>query len=272
MNNKTAIIEKYKHLLSLKYSKRTIESYSNYVDEFLGFSKNAPLRITNEDFINYNISLVRMKVADSTRNVAISGVKLYFKLILKKTIKENIAIRPKDKKRVVRHIEHFTLLDKIANTQNLKARLILTLGYGCGLRSDEVRNLKRTDVNLKEKFIIVNGKGSRQRKLPISNNVIDLILEYGFKYKPKEYLFNGQVIKGVLKPQYSAQSILALVKKNVGNHRFHDLRHSFGIRLYSQGVPLEQIRQLMGHKKTETTEIYAYASENMLLSVEMPFS
>jgi len=270
MNNKTAIIEKYKHLLSLKYSRRTIESYSNYVDDFLKFSKNAPLRITNEDFLNYNISLVKMKVADSTRNVAISGVKLYFKFILSKKIKENIAIRPKDKKKVVRHIEHFTLMEKISNTKNLKARLILTLGYGCGLRSDEVRSLKRADVNLKEKFIIVNGKGSRQRKMPISNNIIDLILEYGFKYKPKDYFFNGQVVKGIAKPQYSAQSILSLVKKNIGDHRFHDLRHSFGMKLYSQGIPLEQIRKLMGHKKTETTEVYAYASENMLLSVEMP--
>ena len=72
------------------------------------------------------------------------------------------------------------------------------------------------------------------------------------------------------KLQYSSESILSLVKQNIGNYRFHDLRHSFGMRLYNQGTPLEQIRKLMGHKKTETTEIYAYASENMMMEIDMP--
>jgi len=162
------------------------------------------------------------------------------------------------------------LVSKITNTENLKARLILSFGYACGLRSNEVINLKRSDISLTEKFIIVNGKGSRQRKLPISNNLIDLITEYGMQYRPKTYLFNGRTNKREFKFQYSAGSILALVKQNIGNHRFHDLRHSFAMRLYSQGVPLEQLRKLLGHKKTETTEVYAYASQNMLLKIEPP--
>ena len=270
MKNKSVVLKEFKQLMSLKYSNRTVDSYCYYVGEFLSYSDKTPLRVTNEDFLNYNIHLVKNKVSDSTRNVAINAIKLYFSLYLKKKIKNNIAIRPKVKKKIVRHIEHFELIEKISNTENLKARLILTLGYGCGLRSNEVLSLKRVDINLKEKFIIVNGKGSRQRKLPISDTIINLILEYGFKYRPIEYLFNGQKTKKGFKPQYSSQSILALVKKNIGNHRFHDLRHSFGMRLYQTGITLEKIRQLMGHKKTETTEIYAYASENMLLKEEMP--
>lgn len=270
MKTKSEVILKFKQLLSLKYSQNTIDGYASFVSQFLDYSDNVPLRVNNQDFLNYNISLSQIGVADSTRNVAINAVKLFFSLYLKKEVLDNIAIRPRIGKKVVRHIEHDLLISKINNTNNLKARLILSLGYGCGLRSNEVVSLKRTDVNLKEKFIIVNGKGARQRKLPISDDMIELIIAYGVEYRPKVYLFNGRSNKREFKLQYSSGSVLSLVKQNIGNHRFHDLRHSFGMRLYNQGVPLEQIRKLMGHKKTETTEIYAYASENMLMKVEMP--
>lgn len=270
MNTKSVIIEKFKQLMSLKYSQNTVDNYIYYVSQFLDFSSNTPLRVTNEDFLNYNIYLVKIKVSDATRNVAINAIKLYFSLYLKKEIKENIAIRPKISKKVVKHLEHDFLIDKINNTKNLKARLILSFGYGCGLRSNEVLSLKRVDINLKEKFIIVNGKGSRQRKLPISDTLINLIIAYGKKERPKMYLFNGRTNKNEFKLQYSSSSILSLVKQNIGNYKFHALRHSFAMRLYQKGTPIEQLRTLLGHKKTETTEIYAYASENMLMKVETP--
>lgn len=270
MKTKSVVLAEFKQLMILKYSQNTVDGYASFVNQFLDYSDNVPLRVNNQDFLNYNISLVQIGVSDSTRNVAINAVKLFFSLYLKKEVLENIAIRPKISKKVVRHIEHNLLISKINNTINLKARLILSFGYGCGLRSNEVLSLKRKDINLKEKFIIVNGKGARQRKLPISDDVIKLIIDYGLEYRPRVYLFNGRTNKREFKPQYSSGSILALVKQNIGNHRFHDLRHSFGMRLYSQGIPLEQIRKLMGHKKTETTEIYAYASDNMLLKIEMP--
>ena len=270
MNTKSDVIKKFKQLLGLKYSQNTIDAYSYFVSEFLDYSNKAPLRVNNQDFLNYNISLVQIGVSDSTRNVAINAVKLFFSLFLKKEVLDNIAIRPKIGKKVVRHINHDLLMCKIDNTKNLKAKLILSLGYGCGLRSKEVRSIKITDINLKEKFIIVNGKGARQRKLPISDNIIKLIIAYGQQYKPKVYLFNGRTNKREFKLQYSSESILSLVKQNIGNYRFHDLRHSFAMRLYIHKTPLEQIRKLMGHKKTETTEIYAYASENMMMEIDMP--
>ena len=135
---------------------------------------------------------------------------------------------------------------------------------------NEIKELKRSDIYLKEKFITVNGKGSKQRNLPISESTVDLILEYGYEYKPVNYLFNGQITKGNPKPQYSASSILKLVKQNIGNYRFHDLRHSFAMRLYQQGISLERIAKLLGHSKTETAEIYAYSNENMMLKTPIP--
>jgi integrase/recombinase XerD len=270
MKSKSVVLKEFKQLMSLKYRPTTIGNYMYYVNQFLIFSNNTPLRVTNEDFLNYNITLVKTGVADATRNVAINAVKLYFSLYLNKIIKQNIAIRPKLKKRVVKHIDHDFLIEKINTTKNLKAKLILSLGYSNGLRSSEIINLKRSDINLKEKHIIVNGKGAKQRKLPISDTIINLIINYGTQYRPKVYLFNGRTNKGSFKLQYSSGSILALVKQNIGNYKFHALRHSFAMYLYKQGTPLEQIRTLLGHKKTETTEIYAYAEENMILSVNTP--
>lgn len=270
MKSKSVVVYEFRQLLRFNYAENTIESYCYYIFQFLDFSNNSPLRVTNKDILNYNISLVQIGVSDSTRNIAISGIKLFFTKYLKKKIDQDVVIRPSFKKKVVRHINHDFLIYKLNKIENTKAELMLKLGYGCGLRSNEVLSLKRKDINLKEKFIIVNGKGSRERKLPISDSVINLIIKYGLQYRPVEYLFNGQITKGIVKPQYSSSSLLALVKKNIGNYRFHDLRHSYAMFLYNNGTPLEQLRKLLGHKKTETTEIYAYANENMLLKISSP--
>lgn len=193
MKSKSVVLKEFKQLMSLKYSKNTIENYSYYIEQFLDFSTNTALRVTNNDFLKYNIYLVKINVADATRNVAINAIKLYFSLYLKKEIKTNIAIRPSFKNKVVRQIDHNFLLDKIDNTKNLKSKLIFTFGYGSGLRSNEIIELKRVDLNLKEKFITVNGKGSKQRNLPISDNTVNLILEYGFKYRPVNYIIKRTI-------------------------------------------------------------------------------
>lgn len=117
MNTKSVVLKEFKQLLSLKYSKNTIDNYVYYIGQFLEYSDNAPLRVTNDDFLNYNIFLVKIEVSDSTRNVAINAVKLYFSLYLKKEIKDNIAIRPKNSVRIVKHIEHDFLINKINNTK-----------------------------------------------------------------------------------------------------------------------------------------------------------
>ncbi|MGE5944106.1 MAG: tyrosine-type recombinase/integrase [Flavobacteriales bacterium] len=272
MDNKklSVVLEEFKQLLDAKYSGVTPDNYLSQVKMFLMFADNVPLRVNNEDILNYNLHLVKKKVSDSSRNVAINAIKAYFQLYLRKTVKEFSSIRPKKKKIIPRQIPHDILISKIKNTINTKARMILTLGYACGLRSSEVLDLKLCDIDIEEGFIIVFGKGSKERKLPIYQNTINLLISYVEEYNPITYLFNGRANNGDFKFQYSNGSILQLVKQNIGDYRYHDLRHSFAMKLYQNGTPLDKISKLLGHSNQKTTEIYAYATDNILLEIETP--
>lgn len=270
MKSKSVVLNEFKQLLGLKYAENSVDSYVNYVSDFLDFSSHAPLRVTNDDFLNFNIYLSQSDISDSTRNVAISGVKHYFKLYLKKRLDKNVTIRPKKKKKVLRQIDHKFLMQKIDITKNLKAKIILMLGYGCGLRTNEVINLKLDDIDIEQRFIVINGKGSKQRTLPLSDRLIFFLISYVEYYKPIKYLINGKTIKNKFSYQYSASSILKIVKHNIGNYRFHDLRHSFGMLLYQKKLSLERIAKLLGHSDTKTTEIYAYSTDNMMLETKLP--
>jgi site-specific recombinase XerD len=269
MKNQSVVLKQFNQLLQLKYSGTTPLNYTSHVKRFLSFTDNAPMRVTNEDYLNYNVHMVKSNVSDSYRNVAINAINAYFKYYLHKKIKDFASIRPKKQNHIPRQIDHDLLTEKINNTINTKARLILTLGY-CGLRSAEVINLKMKDVDIENNYVIVKGKGNKERPIPISFDTTSLMISYVDEYNPKQYLFNGRTNKREFKIQYSKGSILQLVKKNIGNYRFHDLRHSFAMRLLQNGVPLNHIQKLLGHEHLKTTQIYATATQNMLLGVAMP--
>ena len=251
MKTKSAVLTKVEQLLTMKYHGRTVQNYLYHISLFLDFSKNVPDRITNEDFLDYNIYLANSDYSYPYRNVAINAVKAYFNLYLRKKVKGYAAIRPPKQKKVPKDIPHKFLMNKIGRITNTKAKAILLLGYGCGLRSNEVINLKVTDVNIEQEEILVRGKGNKERIVPMSTETALLIISYVDEHNPQEYLFNGQI-----KARYSPSSIIKLVKKHIGNYTFHQLRHSFATRLLRNGVGIEKVSALLGHSKLQTTMIY----------------
>jgi site-specific recombinase XerD len=151
-----------------------------------------------------------------------------------------------------------TDLDKI---QNLKHKSICSLLYGCGLRLNELINLKIEHIIKGQNLIkIVQGKGSKDRFIPISDNLLQLLREYYNKYQPKEYLFEGQNNS----PQYSEGSIQKIVKKYFGiQFHPHILRHCYATHLYEQKVDLNKIQKLLGHKDIKSTQIYTKLANNL---------
>jgi hypothetical protein len=132
------------------------------------------------------------------------------------------------------------------------------MSYG-GLRVSEMCNLKVSDVHLQRNFMIITGKGNKQRVVPI-NATLQKMLEsyfskYSYKLNPDSLLLGGArnswhyVIK-----KYSEQN---LGRKDV---HCHTLRHSFATGLYEKDVPIERISQILGHSKLDTTLIYSRIS------------
>ena len=134
------------------------------------------------------------------------------------------------------------------------------------MRVSEIINLKICDIDSKRMIININqAKGKKDRIVPLTIAILQLLREYYKEYKPKEYLFNGQN-----NSRYSSTSCNKIVKKYLGeDYHFHLLRHSCFTNLTEQNVDIRTIQKLAGHSSTKTTEIYTHVSKNRLQSLPL---
>lgn len=260
------LLEQYKNkLIYLNYSKRTIEMYYFYSLKFLETVNKYSQHLTSEDFQTY---LNNYKfTSTSQQNQIINAIKfLYEKILNKKYSKVNFE-RPRSERKLPHIIEKEFLLNQISKIENLKHKSIISLGYSVGLRVSEVINLKIEDIDSKRMIInIKNGKGKKDRIVPLSQNILELLRNYFKKFKPTEYLFNGQNSL-----QYSTTSCNQIVKKYLGNnYHFHLLRHSCFTSLLENNTDLRIIQKLAGHNSSKTTEIYTHVSTNLLNKINLP--
>jgi site-specific recombinase XerD len=151
---------------------------------------------------------------------------------------------------------------------------MLSLIYACGLRRGELLNLKLIDIDSQRGMIRINqGKGGKDRLVPISEKVLELLREYYQYEKPKVYLFEGQHM-GEKYNERSLQQVLkqalekAKIKKPV---TLHWLRHSYATHLLESGTDLRYIQELLGHNSSKTTEIYTHVSQKSLQKIRSPF-
>jgi len=120
---------------------------------------------------------------------------------------------------------------------------------------------------------VINGKGQKDRVLPLSDKLLDLIIRYYKDYKPKTYLIEGQYA-GKKYGETSLEKIFhKYLDKILINHNFtlHCLRHSYATHLHDAGVDIRFIQELLGHKSSKTTEIYTYVSIRSLKNIKNPF-
>ncbi|MGH1338595.1 MAG: tyrosine-type recombinase/integrase [Aureispira sp.] len=145
----------------------------------------------------------------------------------------------------------------LPNITNLKHRAILTLALVTALRVSEVVNLKMADIDRHRMVLTVkNSKGFKDRQVPITESLLQLLTRYYHKYTPVEYLFNGAT-----GGTYSATSCNALVKKHFGKkYHFHNLRHSAATIMHENGLDIATLSKILGHNQVKTTMIYTHIS------------
>jgi site-specific recombinase XerD len=192
---------------------------------------------------------------------------LYREVLNKKYDKVNFK-RPRNEKKLPKIIDGEYIKSQLSKIQNLKHRTILTLTYSAGLRVSEIVNLKIEDIDSKRMLIhIKNAKGKKDRMVPLSQTILELLREYYKEYEPKEYLFNGQNNS----PQYSVGSCQQIFKKYIDKEgHIHQLRHSCFTSLLENGTDLRIIQKIAGHSSSKTTEIYTHVSNQMLSKVKLP--
>jgi len=164
-----------------------------------------------------------------------------------------------------------------AAAETLTERAVLGLGYGCGLRAGELSGVNLADVRLDEGILIVaKGKGGKRRVVPLSGGVARDLRRYidaerGLHESGESANALILNIKGTRLRPYTARKRLAKLVERTGNAAIaakrpglHTLRHSIATHLLEQGVPVEQVRQFLGHSQLETTEIYTRVSQKQL--------
>jgi len=249
----------------LNYSDRTIKSYLFYINQFLSKVNISPSRLTASDFQSYLDGYKFTSV--SQQNQVINAIKFLYKEALNKKYDKVSFKRPKSEKKLPQVIDSNYIKSQLSKIDDIKHRAILTLTYSVGLRVSEITKLKIEDIDSKRMLIhIKNAKGRKDRIVPLSQNVLELLRGYWKEYKPTEYLFNGK--SG---GQYSIQSCQKIYKKYIDqNSSIHTLRHSCFTNLLEGGTDLRIIQKIAGHSSSKTTEIYTHVSNQLLNKINLP--
>ena len=270
-------LEKFKQWLqSKRYSSNTIKTYSEALKSFLTFFNNKSVfEITNDDVILYNNEyLLKNELSSSYQNQIVNAIKLYFKTIHNEVIVIEKIHRPKRGK-VLPNVLSKEEIKLILNAHtNIKHKMMLSLIYSCGLRCGELLALKPVHIDSKRNIILLkNSKGKKDRIVPLSAKILEMLRDYYKIHKPVTYLFEGQII-GFPYDARSLQLILkqALQKSGITKPvTLHWLRHSYATHLLESGTDLRYIQELLGHSSSKTTEIYTHVSTKSIQQIKSPF-
>lgn len=249
----------------LNYSDKTIKTYLFYINQFLSSVNIPPTRLTSNDFQSYLDGYNFTSV--SQQNQVINSIRFLYKFGLDKKYDKVSFKRPKTEKKLPKVIDGDFIKNQLSRIENIKHKSLLSLTYSVGLRVSEVTNLKLEDIDSKRMIIhIKNAKGKKDRIVPLSQTILELLRNYFKQYKPKEYLFNGQTSL-----RYSPNSCNKIVKKYLGEkYHIHLLRHSCFTTLLESGTDLRIIQKIAGHSNVKTTEIYTHVSSQLLGKINLP--
>ena len=263
-------------MASKRYSTSTIKTYTDALKSFLTFYRlKAISEITNEDVNVYNNEyILKNKLSSSYQNQIVNAIKLYFKTVRETKIDIEKVHRPK-KERLLPNVLSKEEVKLILDAHsNIKHKMMLSLIYSCGLRSGALIALRPVHIDSKRNIVLLkNAKGKKDRIVPLSPKILEMLSVYYQMYKPKIYLFEGQK-KGTPYDSRSLQQVLkqALQKVNISKPvTLHWLRHSYATHLLESGTDLRYIQELLGHNSSKTTEICTHVSTHSIQQIKSPF-
>lgn len=270
-------IELFKqYLRSKRYSENTVKTYSDALKSFLTFFKNKKIAdLNNQDIIIYNNEFIRKNnLSSSYQNQIVNAIKLYFSSVQDRKIEIEKIHRPKSEKKLPNVLSKEEVKSIVEVHTNLKHKTMLSLIYSCGLRCGELLALKPIDIDSKRNIVLLkNAKGKKDRIVPLSPKILQMLRDYYKMYKPTTYLFEGQKA-GTPYDERSLQQVLKQALKKVGITKpvtLHWLRHSYATHLLESGTDLRYIQELLGHKSSKTTEIYTHVSTKSIQQIKSPF-
>jgi len=235
-----------------------------------------PSHISDEMMLQYLIYITKTLGCSRVKcKMATQSFSFFCKHLLNRAYKTPAVLYPAHRHKLPPLMSPKEVYACIHNMPNVKHQTLLMLIYSTGMRLGEASMLKIKDIDSQQMRIkVVDGKGKKDRFVPLSQHVLMQLRDYFRLYKPIEYLFNGEK-KGT---PFCKRSIQFLFKKalhlNGLQHKeytVHTLRHSFATHLLDNGTDLKAIQHLLGHSNIKQTMIYLHLSVERIRAIQNPY-
>lgn len=281
-----SVIANYQIYLSLErsFSPNTISSYMEDLAKLLSYLSEAHISYKEVDYdvlFDFLVELSELGISSRSQARIISGLKSFYHFLLLEKLIEDDPTDLLELPKLSQHLPEVLNLDEInsilaqadiSDPLGVRNKAIIETLYSCGLRVSELTELLLSNIYFEEKYLVVIGKGNKQRLVPLSPQAISNILswlphrsELPIQKGHEDYLFlnrRGKKLTRVMVFTIVKNLVeQAGVKKSVSPHTF---RHSFATHLLEGGANLRAIQEMLGHKSVLTTEIYTHLSINYL--------
>jgi site-specific recombinase XerD len=256
------------------YSPKTIKNYVAQVASFAKYYSRSPDQLGPEHVRGYQVYLIEQKrVSWSYFNISVCALKFFYKVTLDKDwmIKHlPYGKKPKKLPVVLSREEMRRFLDSLSQWSH---RVILMTAYSAGLRVSEVAKLQVDDVDSSRMLIRIRaGKGQKDRYVPLSKTLREILRAYWKVVRPTKWLFPGQrpdhyISTRTISRACRQAALKAGIRKRVTPHT---LRHSYATHLLEGGTDICTIQKLLGHQNLKTTSIYTHVSQAKIQSTTSP--
>ena len=272
------------------FSDNTLDAYLRDVRKLRDFAEvdmndTGPLVITYENIQEFLFHISKKKFSERTQARWISSIKAFFKYLVEDEAREDNPATLLEGPKLGLYLPDtlsFDDVNRIIKAINISTDLgrrnhcMIEVLYGCGLRVSELIDLKMSNINFKESYLIVEGKGDKARFVPLAAYTAELIKQYikeiRSKYKInkkcEDILFlnsrgssMSRVIVFIIIKELTEK---AGINKKISPHTF---RHSFATHLLQNGADLRYIQEMLGHSSITTTEIYTHLKNEELRDV-----
>ena len=286
VEQQATIVKKYIRYLKLErnLSANTLEAYQQDIEKLLTFldrEEKHVLDVQLEDLQTFAAGLHDIGIGPRSQCRILSGVRSFFHFLMMDGYRDDDPTELLESPTLGEHLpEVLTTMevDRLEESIDLskweghRNRAIIEVLFSCGLRVSELVNLKLSNLFTEEGFLRINGKGSKERLVPISPRAIKE-LEYWFddrrqmniKAGEEDYVFlnrrGAHLTRTMILIMIKQQAELAGIRKTISPHT---LRHSFATALLEGGADLRAIQAMLGHESIGTTEIYTHIDTTAL--------
>jgi integrase/recombinase XerD len=251
---------------------------------FAAWLKRSPDTATAEEVRRFQLYLIENGMSICNRNRIMTGVRFLFRVTLRRHDLAAEVWHLKEPQKLPPVLSPEEVKRVLAMATSLKARAMLTLAYGCGLRASEVVRLRACDIDSEQMIIrIVQSKGRKDRNVMLPPEILDLLRQW-WKARPtkrdagvareQRWLFPGRIDRHPTTARqfgrlFKEAAKAAGLRKAVS---LHSLRHSFATHLLEDGKDIRLIQALLGHEKLDTTARYARVATGLIAKIESPLA